>query len=38
MPSLSGVDEFDIRGGISLYDMALTAGYGAPIVKGLMLG
>jgi len=39
MPSVSGVDEFDNpTGDFRVYDMAVTAGYAHPIVKGLMLG
>jgi hypothetical protein len=39
MPSMSGVDEFDNpTGSFRVYDMAFTAGYARPIVKGIMLG
>jgi hypothetical protein len=39
MPSVSGVDEFDNpTGSFRVYDMAFTAGYARPVVKGLMLG
>src|SRR6267378_7008342 len=39
MPSVSGVDEFDNpTGSFRVYDMAFSAGYARPIVKGIMLG
>jgi len=39
MPSVNGVDEFDNpTGSFRVYDMAFTAGYARPVVKGIMLG